>query len=77
MWKKVDDYALNFHNTPRRYTIHVKMEDGSDAVVEHLSVEEFNALGCLLRSEKQIWYHSTRGDISAHSAPQHEEGIDY
>lgn len=77
MWKKVQDYALNFHNHPRRCAIHLKLEDGTDAVMDHLSIEEFDSLGCLLRGEIQVWYHSTRGDISAHSAPQHEEGLDY
>lgn len=77
MWKKVENYALNFHNKPRRCAIHLKLEDGSDAVMDHLTTEEFNALGTLLRSEPQVWYHSTRGDLSAHSAPQHEEDLDY
>lgn len=76
MWKKVDDYVLNFHNKPRRYAIHLKLADGNDAVMEHLSIDDFNTLGTLLRSEAQVWYHSTRGDLAAHSAPLHEEELD-
>ena len=66
MWKKVENYSLNFHNKPRRTAIHLKLADGNDAVMERLSIEEFNALGTLLREEAQVWYHSTRGDITAH-----------
>lgn len=76
MWKKVDNYALNFHNKPRRCAIHLKLADSSDAVMDHLTVEEFNALGNLLREETEVWYHSTRGDLAAHAAPQHEEELD-
>jgi len=76
MWKKVDNYALNFHNKPRRCAIHLKLADNSDAVMDHLTVEELNTLGNLLREEAQVWYHSTRGDLAAHSAPQHEEELD-
>lgn len=76
MWKKVENYALNFHSKPRRCAIHLKLGDGSDAVMDHLTVEELNALGTLLRNEVQVWYHSTRGDLSAHSAPQYEEDLD-
>lgn len=76
MWKKVDNYSLNFHNKPRRTAIHLKLADGSDAVMDHLSIEELNTLGTLLREEAQVWYHSTRGDLTAHSAPLHEEELD-
>ena len=76
MWKKVDDYTLNFHNHPRRCAIHLKLADGNDFVLDHLTCEEFNALGSLLRSEPHVWCHTTRGDLSAHSAPQHEEELD-
>lgn len=76
MWKKVENYSLNFHNTPRRTAIHLMLADGSNAVIEHLSIEEFSALGTLLREEAELWYHTTRGDLTAHSAPQYEEGLD-
>lgn len=76
MWKKVENYSLNFHNKPRRTAIHLKLEDGTDAVMDHLSIEELNTLGTLLREEVQVWYHSTRGDLVAHSAPLHEEELD-
>lgn len=76
MWKKVENYSLNFHSKPRRTAIHLKLADGSDAVMDHLSVEELNALGTLLREESHVWYHSTRGDLTAHSAPLHEEELD-
>ncbi len=76
MWKKVENYSLNFHNKPRRTAIHLKLADGSDAIMDHLSIEELNTLGTLLREEAQIWYHSTRGDLTAHSAPLHEEELD-
>ena len=75
MWKKVENYSLNFHNQPRRTAIHLKLVDGSDAVMDHLTIDEFNALGTLLREEDQMWYHSTRGDLIAHSAPLYEEGL--
>ncbi|MCW8828127.1 MAG: hypothetical protein OQK94_03635 [Gammaproteobacteria bacterium] len=76
MWKKVENYSLNFHNKPRRTAIHLKLEDNTDAVMDHLSIEELNTLGTLLREEAQVWYHSTRGDLVAHSAPLHEEELD-
>lgn len=76
MWKKIENYSLNFHNKPRRAAIHLKLADGSDAIMDHLSIEEFSALGTLLREERDVWYHSTRGDLTAHSAPLHEEGLD-
>ena len=76
MWKKVENYSLNFHNSPRRTAIHLKLADGSDAIMDHLSLEELNILGILLREEAQVWYHSTRGDLTAHSAPLHEEELD-
>ncbi len=76
MWKKVENYSLNFHNHPRRNAIHIKLADSSEAVMDHLSIEELNTLGTLLREEAQVWYHSTRGDLTAHSAPQHEEDLD-
>lgn len=76
MWKKVENYSLNFHNKPRRTAIHLKLADGSDAVMDHLTMEELNTLGTLLREEAQVWYHSTRGDLTAHSAPLHEEELD-
>jgi hypothetical protein len=76
MWKKVENYALNFHNVPRRTAIHLKLEDGSDAIMEHLSIEEFTTLGTILREEVHIWFHTTRGDLTAHSAPLHEEDLD-
>jgi len=76
MWKKIENYSLNFHNKPRRAAIHLKLADGTDAVMDHLSIEEFSALGTLLREEHHVWYHSTRGDLTAHSAPLHEEGLD-
>lgn len=77
MWKKVDNYALNFHNHPRRCAIHLKLADGSDAVMDRLTTEEFSALGRILQHEAQVWYHSTRGDLTSHTAPQHEEELDY
>ena len=76
MWKKVENYSLNFHNKPRRTAIHLKLADGSDAVMDHLSIEEFDTLGTLLRKEPHVWYHTTRGDLTAHSAPLHEEELD-
>lgn len=76
MWKKVEDYALNFHNTPRRCAIHLKLADGSNAIMDHLTIDEFTTLGTILQHETQVWYHSTRGDLTAHSAPQYEEGLD-
>ena len=76
MWKKVENYALKFHDKPRRCAIHLKLEDDSDGVIDHLTPEELNTLGNILRSEDQVWYHSTRGDIAAHSAPQYEEDLD-
>lgn len=76
MWKQVENYSINFHNHPRRTAIHLKLADGSEAVMDHLSIEELNTLGTLLREESQVWYHSTRGDLTAHSAPQHEEDLD-
>lgn len=76
MWKKVDNYSLNFHNKPRRTAIHLKLSDGTDAVMDHLTMEELNTLGTILREEAQVWYHSTRGDLTAHSAPLHEEELD-
>jgi hypothetical protein len=76
MWKQVENYALNFHNKPRRCAIHIKLADGNDAVMDHLTSEELNALGNILRSEAQVWYHTIRGDLTAHSAPQHEEDLD-
>jgi hypothetical protein len=44
--------------------------------MDRLTNDEFHTLGSLLRNEAHVWYHSTRGDISAHSAPQHEEELD-
>lgn len=76
MWKKIENYSLNFHNKPRRTAIHLKLADGSDAIMDHLSIDELHALGTLLREEAQVWYHSTRGDLTAHSAPLHEEELD-
>jgi hypothetical protein len=76
MWKKVDNYSLNFHSNPRRCAIHLKLADSSDAVMDHLTVAELDVLGNLLRNEAQVWYHSTRGDLVAHSAPQDEEELD-
>jgi hypothetical protein len=76
MWKKVDNYSLNFHNQPRRAAIHLKLEDGSDAVMHHLTVEELHVLGHLLREEANVWYHTLRGDLIAHSAPETEEDLD-
>ena len=76
MWKKIENYSMNFHNSPRRMAIHLKLSDGSDAVMEHLSCEEFATLGTLLREEAQVWFHTTRGDLTAHSAPLHEEELD-
>ncbi len=76
MWKQVENYALNFHDKPRRCAIHLKLHDGSDAVMDHLTSEELGTLGNILRSEEQVWYHTTRGDLTAHSAPQHEEDLD-
>ncbi len=76
MWKKVENYTLNFHNKPRRCAIHVKLADGTDAVMDHLSMEEFSMLGEMFREEEEVWYHSTRGDLAAHSAPLHEEEVD-
>ena len=76
MWKLVENYSLNFHNKPRRCAIHLNLADGSSAVVDHLSSDELNTLGNILRSEAQVWYHTHRGDITAHSAPQHEEDLD-
>ena len=76
MWKKVENYSLNYHHKPRRNAIHLKLDDGSDAVMDHLTTEELNTLGRLLREEAQVWYHSTRGDLTAHSAPLHEEELD-
>lgn len=76
MWKRVENYSINMHNKPRRNAIHLKLADGSDAIMDHLSVEELNILGTLLREEAEIWYHTTRGDITAHSAPLHEESLD-
>lgn len=76
MWKKVENYSINFHNKPRRTAIHLKLADGSDAVMDHLTIEELSTLGTLLREEAQVWYHSSRGDLTAHSAPLHEEELD-
>jgi hypothetical protein len=76
MWKKVDNYALNYHNTPRRAAIHLMLADGSEAVMDHLSIEELNTLGTLLRKETHIWYHTVRGDLTIHSAPRYEEDLD-
>jgi hypothetical protein len=76
MWKKIENYSLNFHNHPRKTAIHLKLADGSDGIMEHLSVEEFNTLSTLLREEAQVWYHTSRGDLTAHSAPLHEEELD-
>lgn len=76
MWKKVENYSMNFHNRPRRTAIHLKLSDGTDAIMDHLTIEEFSILGSLLREENEVWYHSTRGDLTAHSAPQHEEELD-
>ena len=71
MWKKVEDYTLNFHNAPRRFAIHLKLADGS-AVMEHLTIDEFHTLGSLVHREELVWYHSTRGDLVAHTSPRDE-----
>lgn len=76
MWKKVEDYTLNFHNHPRRYAIHLKLADQKEYILDHLSIDEFSSLGDLLRGEPDVWCHSTRGDIAAHAAPLHEEELD-
>ena len=76
MWKKVDNYALNFHNKPRRTAIHLQLEDGSEAVMDHLSIEELHTLGTLLREESHVWYHTLRGDLTSHTAPRYEEDVD-
>ncbi len=76
MWKKVENYSLKFHNKPRRAAIHLKLAGGQDAVMDHLSVEELSSLGIILREESQVWYHTMRGDLTAHSAPEHEEDVD-
>ncbi|AHF00212.1 hypothetical protein [Thioalkalivibrio paradoxus] len=76
MWKKVDDYSLNFHNQPRRAAVHLKLDDGTKAVMHHLTIQELHALGDLLRAEPNVWYHTLRGDLVAHSAPDSEEDLD-
>ena len=76
MWKKVDDYSLNFHNRPRRAAIHLKLEDGSEAVMHHLTVEGLHVLGHLLRTEEHVWDHTLRGDLTANAAPVNEEDLD-
>ncbi|MFP4131312.1 MAG: hypothetical protein ACOC3U_05295 [Thiohalospira sp.] len=76
MWRKIDNYVLNWHNHPRRGAIHLRLDDGSEAVIDHLSSDDLSTLGNILRVEPNVWYHTTRGDIAAHSRPEHEENID-
>lgn len=76
MWKKVESYSLHWHNRERRAAIHVRLEDGTDGVVDHLSCSDLGTLASLLRDEPMVWYHTVRGDITTHSAPQYEEDLD-
>lgn len=76
MWKKVDNYVLNWHSQPRRGSIHLRFEDGDESVIDHLTSADLFALGTILREEPGVWYHTLRGDIAAHSKPEHEEDID-
>ena len=76
MWKKVENYALNWHNQPRRGALHLFLDGGQEAVMDHLSCEDLGALGTILREEPHVWYHTVRGDLTAHSAPGHDEDID-
>lgn len=76
MWKKVDTYSLTWHNRERRAAIHVRLEDGDEATIDHLSCTDLGALGALLRDEPHVWYHTVRGDLTTHSAPRYEEDID-
>ncbi|WP_303900940.1 hypothetical protein [Thiohalomonas denitrificans] len=76
MWKKVQNYNLTWHHQERRGAIHLKLEDGSEGILNHLSSQDLGAFTALLRDEPLIWYHTIRGDITTHSAPQDEEERD-
>lgn len=76
MWKKVDNYTLNWHNHSRKGSIHLQLDDGSDGVLDHLSCEDLGALTTILRDEPLVWYHTVRGDLTTHAAPQDEEDRD-
>ncbi len=77
MWKKVEDYNLTWHHRERRGAIHLKLEGHhSEGILNHLSCQDLGALTTLLRDEPLVWYHTVRGDITTHSAPQDEEERD-
>jgi len=76
IWKQVKNYSLNFHTPPRRTAIHLTLDDDSEAIIDHLTIEQLHALGTLLREEPTAWHHSIRGDLRFHMGPEYDEDID-
>ncbi len=76
MWKRVDSYVLNWHHAKRTGAIHLKLEDGEEGILPHLSCQDLSALGAILRDEPLAWYHTVRCDLTTHASPEDEEDRD-
>lgn len=76
MWIRVDNHSLTWHHRERRGAIHLALEGGGEGLLNHLSCEDLGALTTILRDEPLVWYHTVRGDITTHAAPQDEEERD-
>ena len=73
MWKKVDNYALYWSVEDKAGSVLFKLSDGTDGAVKHLSKVELAAFADIFRNEDDVWFHSTRGDISTEKIPADEE----
>ncbi len=73
MWKKVTGHALYWDAAERSGSVLLTLEDGGRGRLRHLSRADLAALGEILREEPQVWYHTTRGDLSTERVPEDEE----
>lgn len=73
MWKRVTTHALYWSASDRQGSVFLTLEDGGEGRIRHLSKPDLAALGDILRNEPNVWFHSTRGDISTETVPADEQ----
>ena len=64
MWKEIKDYALLWDSKKRKGIIKVMLVDDVYYKIVVTSAEELNAIGNILREEKNLSYNIISGQIA-------------
>jgi len=73
MWKEIKNYALLWDSKKRKGIVRVLLVDDVSYKIVVTSAEELNAIGNILREEKNLSYNIISGQIACGWKPSRDE----